>query len=634
EEGRRYGPVFEEQPIDTIYPEESPEGRVSMNCRARGNPSVVYKWKLNSWDINLDNDHYSMVGGNLMITNPEKHKDAGKYICIATNEYGTIVSKEATLSFGYLDPFSTDERFAVEIKEGIGAVLLCEAPYHYPDDLTYRWLYNEFPTFIHPDRRRFVSQTTGNLYIAKVESTDIGNYSCFVSSPSVTKSVFSKSISFIPQPEGSVKRYPADIKVRFKDTYATVGQNVTLECFALGNPVPEISWQKVSEQLPSSAEVSTSGAILNIFNIQPEDEGTYECKAENSKGRDTHRSRVYVQAYPEWIKQINDTQRDIGSTLTWPCEAKGNPVPSIRWQKNGQAKKKKKKRLGPEFRRGELKINSLSLEDAGMYQCIAENSLGSIYANAELKVLALAPTFESSPVKKKLLAAKGGRLIVHCKPKAAPKPRFFWSKGTEMLTNSSRMSVWRDGTLEILNVTKMDEGSYTCVAENKRGKANSTGTLSITAVDATKITLAPSNADVTVGENATMQCHASHDSTLDLTFIWSVNGYVINYDKEKDHYERNLMSEAGSELIIKDVHLRHAGRYTCTAQTIVDNATASADLVVRGPPGPPGGVRVEDIKDTSVTLTWSRGTDNHSPISKYIIQAKNILSEDWKDVKT
>jgi len=53
-----------------------------------------------------------------------------------------------------------------------------------------------------------------------------------------------------------------------------------------------------------------------------------------------------------------------------------------------------------------------------------------------------------------------------------------------------------------------------------------------------------------------------------------------------------------------------------------------------GPPGPPGGVRVEEIRDTAVALTWSRGTDNHSPISKYTIQSKTFLSEEWKDAKT
>lgn len=36
------------------------------------------------------------------------------------------------------------------------------------------------------------------------------------------------------------------------------------------------------------------------------------------------------------------------------------------------------------------------------------------------------------------------------------------------------------------------------------------------------------------------------------------------------------------ELLIKKVQLKHAGRYTCTAQTPIDNVTVSAQLVVRG----------------------------------------------------
>uniref|UniRef100_A0A8D1XA53 Neural cell surface protein F3 n=1 Tax=Sus scrofa TaxID=9823 RepID=A0A8D1XA53_PIG len=527
EEDKGFGPIFEEQPINTIYPEESPEGKVSLNCRARASPFPVYKWRMNNGDIDLTSDRYSMVGGNLVINNPDKQKDAGIYYCLASNNYGMVRSTEATLSFGYLDPFPPEERPEVRVKEGKGMVLLCDPPYHFPDDLSYRWLLNEFPVFITMDKRRFVSQTNGNLYIANVEASDKGNYSCFVSSPSITKSVFSKFIPLIPLPE----------------------------------------------------------------------------------------------PFPEWVEHINDTEVDIGSDLYWPCVATGKPIPTIRWLKNGYS-----------YHRGELRLYDVTFENAGMYQCIAENTHGAIYANAELKILALAPTFEMNPMKKKILAAKGGRVIIECKPKAAPKPKFLWSKGTERLVNSSRILIWEDGSLEINNITRNDGGTYTCFVENNKGKANSTGTLVIT--DPTRIILAPINADITVGENATMQCAASFDPALDLTFVWSFNGYVIDFNKENIHYQRNFMLDSNGELLIRNAQLKHAGRYTCTAQTIVDNSSASADLVVRGPPGPPGGLRIEDIRATSVALTWSRGSDNHSPISKYNIQTKTILSDDWKDAKT
>lgn len=66
------------------------------------------------------------------------------------------------------------------------------------EEVTYRWIFNEFPVFLHTDRRRFVSQKNGNLYISKVEAQDAGNYSCFVSSPMIGKSVFSKFIPLVP----------------------------------------------------------------------------------------------------------------------------------------------------------------------------------------------------------------------------------------------------------------------------------------------------------------------------------------------------------------------------------------------------------------------------------------------------
>uniref|UniRef100_A0A8D0AFU1 Contactin 1 n=1 Tax=Sander lucioperca TaxID=283035 RepID=A0A8D0AFU1_SANLU len=620
DEATGYGPVFEEQPVDTIYPEESPEAKITMSCRARANPPATYKWIMEDMeiDLNAQGSHYSLVGGNLVISNPIKTKHVGQYFCLATNMYGTVISREASVQFGYLDLFSSEERESVLVKEGQGAVLLCAPPPHYPAELSFRWILNEFPTFIPLDKRRFVSQITGNLYISKVDSSDSGNYSCIASSQSISKSVFSNYIPLVPLAERPIRKYPADLKVKFPDTTALVGQNITLECFALGNPVPEIRWKKLDGQLPPNHEVRMAGAHLHLYNVQFEDGGSYQCEAVNSRGKDYHAARVSVEAFPEWMEHISSTEKDLSSDYTMSCVASGKPEPRIRWLKNGELSDRK-----------EMRFSSLTFDDSGMYQCIAENHHGVIYANAELRVHVCAPTFEHNPVKR-VLAPKNGRVVIQCRPKAAPKPTFSWSKDTELLYNSTRVFIWEDGSLEILNVTRADEGRYTCFAENDRGKANSTGSLLVT--ESTKITMAPSNADVKVGENTRMQCAASHDPSLDITFIWSLDGRVIDLHKDSQHYERTLVRH---HLLIKSLQLKHAGRYTCTAQTPIDNVTASAHLVVRGPPGAPGGVRVMNKTDKSVTLQWSRGADNHNPISKYTIQYRDSFSKEvWKNATT
>lgn len=61
------------------------------------------RWRRDNWEIKLmeqPDEHYSLVGGNLVINNPKKKKHAGTYICVARNIYGTVISKEARVKFG------------------------------------------------------------------------------------------------------------------------------------------------------------------------------------------------------------------------------------------------------------------------------------------------------------------------------------------------------------------------------------------------------------------------------------------------------------------------------------------------------------------------------------------------------
>ncbi|CAJ0928570.1 unnamed protein product [Ranitomeya imitator] len=750
------------------------------------------RWRLNGTDLNImANSTYQLVGGNLAISNPTQSKHTGTYQCVASNPRGAVLSHEVSLRFGYLHEFPPEERDAVKITEGWGVMLPCNPPQHYPvstekhsagdrhrkgtsivgrwravcmtalqqrcsdpdrcldrcsvakcDGLSYKWLLNEFPVFLSTDSRRFVSQVTGNLYIARTDTQDEGEYSCLTTShvAFTTKSVYSSFTPLSVTPEAEPRIYAPSIKVRFPaETYTLSRQSVTLECFAFGNPVPRIRWRTVDTSQPP--QWFASDPVLHIESVSFDDDGTYECEAENSKGRDTHQGRVIVQAQPEWLQIISDTEAKIDSDLQWNCAASGKPRPTIRWLRDG---KPLMSQARIEVNNGQLKITNLNRKDSGMYQCVAGNKHGTIYTSAELTVQAIrqrcrslqrrsvvagelshrqlssdqrsrsprvttrkrkkkkhyiltfrvcppalcfplhcqrrsavkqsgdvtavhsgwpaltasaekhsaggqtrkvtmAPDFRLSPVKPLIPAARGGEIKIHCNPRAAPTPVILWTKGTELLRNSSKITVTTNGTLILKNISRADEGNYTCFAENLMGKSNSTGILSVR--EATRITLAPSGADINEGDGVTLQCHASHDPTMDLTFTWELDGMPINFEKAERTLSKSftgilkdkalfLQDESVGDLHIINTKLRHAGKYTCTAQTVVDRTSASASLLVRGPPGPPGGLVARNAKETSIELSWSRGFDNHNPISRYTVELREPEKEEWKKART
>ncbi|KFP30354.1 Contactin-6, partial [Colius striatus] len=101
--------------------------------------------------------------------------------------------------------------------------------------LSYEWIFNNATLYVQEDSRRFVSQETGNLYIAKVEPSDVGSYTCLVTNSEAEQSVRGPPTSLTLRSDGVMGEYEPKIEVRFPETtYAAKGSSVKLECFALG----------------------------------------------------------------------------------------------------------------------------------------------------------------------------------------------------------------------------------------------------------------------------------------------------------------------------------------------------------------------------------------------------------------
>ncbi|XP_075273942.1 contactin-5 isoform X3 [Opisthocomus hoazin] len=536
-----YGPVFVQEPDDVIFPTDSEEKKISLNCQARGNPTPTYRWLRNGTEIDIESDYrFSLIEGSLIINNPSEMKDSGQYQCLTTNMFGSVLSREAVLQFAYLENFSGRTRSAVSVREGQGVVLMCSPPLHSPE-IIYSWVFNEFPSFVAEDSRRFISQETGNLYISKVQTSDVGSYICLVKNTVTNARVLSPPTPLTLRNDGVMGEYEPKIEVHFPYTVtAARGTTVKMECFALGNPVPTISWRKVNGHNPSKARLRKSQAVLEIPNVQLEDAGMYECKAENSRGRNVFRG--------------------------------------------------------------------------------------------QLQVYTSAPTFPLNQLRKTIIITKGQEVIIECNPQASPKPTITWKKGDKALRESKRVTILPHGTLRILNASKSDEGRYLCQGVNVFGSAEIIA--SVFVKEPTRIELTPKKIELTVGESIVLSCKALHDSTLDVTFYWTLNGQPIDFEKEGGHFESIKAQASSADLMIRNILLMHAGRYGCRVQTAADTVSDETELLVRGPPGPPGVVIVEEITDTTATLSWSPGADNHSPISLYNLQARSPFSLGWQTVKT
>ena len=79
------------------------------------------------------------------------------------------------------------------------------------------------------------------------------------------------------------------------------------------------------------------GAYLRIDSIKKSDAGVYKCRAENGVGIQEASAKLSVQNKSPSIfsRQPRDIQVDMGQKIMLPCEARGEPRPTIRWSKDG-----------------------------------------------------------------------------------------------------------------------------------------------------------------------------------------------------------------------------------------------------------------------------------------------------------
>ncbi|XP_034744857.1 receptor-type tyrosine-protein phosphatase S-like isoform X14 [Etheostoma cragini] len=329
-------------------------------------------------------------------------------------------------------------------------------------------------------------------------------------------------------------------------------------------------------------------------------------------------------APPKFNKIPTDQIGVSGGVASFVCQATGNPKPVVYWNKKGKKVNSQRIEVTVEFDEGAgavLRIQPLRApRDENIYECVARNSEGEVSVTAKLAIiredlLPLGfPSIDMGPQLKVVERTKTATML--CAASGIPDPEISWFKDflpVEPFNSQGRIKQLRSGALQIENSEETDQGKYECVATNSRGvRYSSPANLYVRVATDTlrrvppRFSILPSNHEIMPGGSINITCVAVGSP---MPYVkWMLGSEDLTPEDEMP-IGRNVLELNG---------VRESANYTCVAMSSLGILEATAQVLVKTLPKPPGTPIVTETTATSVTITWDSG--NPDPVSYYIIQ--------------
>nr|XP_019934666.1 PREDICTED: neuronal cell adhesion molecule-like isoform X3 [Paralichthys olivaceus] len=631
--------ITHQSPKDYII---DPRENIIIHCEAKGKPHPSFSWTRNGTHFDIDEDANVVMrphSGTLVVDISREKADhyEGVYQCTARNKHGTAVSHNIVVRQSRSPLWSKERIKPIVVQEGVSLVLPCRPPAGLPPPIIF-WMDNNFQRL--PQSSRVSQSLNGDLYFSNVLREDSRNdYICYARFPHTqtiqqkqpitvkvlnleaindTMAAFYNDTDLFSE-DPVDDRKPTFLIPSGSSSSKTVlrGQVLEMECIADGLPTPEISWTKVSGDLPAQRmSYLYYQKNLRIVNVSESDAGDYRCSASNRLGSVHHTIHVSVKAAPYWI---SSPPRNLvlapGENGVLTCRASGTPKPSIAWAMNGIPIENSPKDLSRKVEDDTIIFTDIQIGSSAVYQCNVSNGHGYLLANAFVNVLSEPPRV-LTPANKVYQVIKNHRARIDCTFFGSPIPKITWFKDSRSSTLDGDPYIQHDnGTLEIHTAQARNSGKYTCAARNMLGIYENHVYLEVK--EPTRILKQPEYKVVQRGRSVVFECKVKHDPSLVPTMTW------LKDDGELPDDER-LIVDADS-LTITDVTESDAGVYTCIMNTTLDHDSASAELTVVERPDPPTDLELTDQKKRSVQLTWTPGDEHNSPIQKFLIQYEDSL---------
>ncbi|XP_030213126.1 MAM domain-containing glycosylphosphatidylinositol anchor protein 2 [Gadus morhua] len=340
----------------------------------------------------------------------------------------------------------------------------------------------EYSVFNETLKIRSIQRHQGGRYYCKADNS--------LGSPAI-KSI-RVDVYFLDDPLITVHQSVGEAKEQFY-----FERTVFLRCVALSNPPVRYSWRRGRDLLSQGTDAGvdiyepffTTGEtkILKLKNLRPQDYANYTCVSSvrsvcGIPDKTVHFRLSNRTAAPS-IRVLGEDPLVVnpGAAVRLACVTSGGePPPSLTWVRGGEGEELPRHSA---LDRGMLSIPSVTVDDGGLYSCLATNNVGNpAKKSTTILVRGLRKArfwITPDPYHNDDHIQIGREVKISCQVQATPPEEllFYWLKNGRPLRSSERMVITQSegelapGTtnLDIIDLKFTDFGTYTCVASLRSG---------------------------------------------------------------------------------------------------------------------------------------------------------------------
>ncbi|XP_041734370.2 neural cell adhesion molecule 1 isoform X6 [Coregonus clupeaformis] len=395
----------------------------------------------------------------------------------------------------------------------------------------------------------------------------------------------------------------------------SVGESKFFLCEVVG-VAKEIDWYSPSGERiePNKPEITVtrndeSSSTLTLYKAGVDSAGTYKCLATN--GDQSAEATVNVKFFQRITFKNAPSPQEFngGDNANIVCDVISSPPPTIIWKHKGakiQMEKDVRFKILPN---NHLQIRGIKKTDEGSYTCE-----GRLMARGEIDlkiirvIVNVLPTIRVWQSEVNATAGVGQSAMLTCAADGYPEPMVTWARASVLLESGEKYSFNEDGSeMTIMEVAKLDEGEYTCIAKNKAGESEQE--LSLRVFVKPKITFLLNQSTSEMEEQVTLTCEASGDPTPTINWSFGLRPftegeqahlnriYQASWTRPEQHksLDGNIVVRSDarvSSLTLKYAKFTDAGQYLCSARNAIGVDSQPAYLEVRYAPKIQGSVTV------------------------------------------